>query len=49
MVGRVIETQFQVSINYPLAASLAFVFMLGLLATLLLYQRLFGTEQLMGD
>jgi spermidine/putrescine transport system permease protein len=48
MVGRVIETQFQVSINYPLAASLAFVFMLGLLATLMLYQRIFGTEQIMG-
>ena len=48
MVGRVIETQFQVSTNYPLAAALAFVFMLGLLATLLLYQRLFGTEQIMG-
>ena len=48
MVGRVIQTQFSVSINYPLAASLAFVFMLGLLATLLLYQRIFGTEQIMG-
>jgi spermidine/putrescine transport system permease protein len=48
MVGRVIETQFEVSTNYPLAASLAFVFMLGLLATLLLYQRIFGTEQIMG-
>ena len=48
MVGRVIETQFQVSTNYPLAAALAFVFMLGLLATLLVYQRLFGTEQIMG-
>jgi spermidine/putrescine transport system permease protein len=49
MVGRVIEQQFEVSTNYPLAASLAFVFMLGLLATLLLYQRLFGTEQIMGS
>lgn len=48
MIGHVIETQFQVSINYPLASSLAFVFMLGLLATLLLYQRFFGTEQIMG-
>jgi spermidine/putrescine transport system permease protein len=48
MVGRVIETQFQVNINYPLAASLAFVFMLGLLATLILYQRIFGTEEIMG-
>ena len=25
------------------------LFMLGLLATLLLYQRIFGTEQIMGD
>ncbi len=48
MIGRVIESQFEVSINYPLASSLAFVFMLGLLATLLIYQRLFGTEQIMG-
>lgn len=48
MVGRVIETQFIVSINYPLAAALAFVFMLGLLATLIVYQRIFGTEQIMG-
>jgi spermidine/putrescine transport system permease protein len=48
MVGRVIETQFQVNINYPLAAALAFVFMLGLLATLIIYQRIFGTEQIMG-
>ena len=48
MVGRVIETQFQVNINYPLAASLAFVFMLGLLATLIIYQRIFGTEEIMG-
>ena len=49
MVGRVIERQFIVSLNYPQAAALAFVFMLGLLATLLLYQRIFGTEQIMGD
>jgi spermidine/putrescine transport system permease protein len=48
MVGRVIETQFQVNINYPLAAALAFVFMAGLLATLILYQRIFGTEEIMG-
>jgi spermidine/putrescine transport system permease protein len=48
MVGRVIEQQFEVNTNYPLAASLAFVFMLGLLAMLVIYQRLFGTEQIMG-
>jgi spermidine/putrescine transport system permease protein len=48
MVGRVIEQQFEVSTNYPLAAALAFVFMLGLLAMLLIYQRIFGTEQIMG-
>jgi spermidine/putrescine transport system permease protein len=49
MIGRVIEQQFEVNTNYPLAAALAFVFMLGLLATLLLYQRLFGTEELISD
>jgi spermidine/putrescine transport system permease protein len=49
MVGRVIEQQFEVDTNYPLAAALAFVFMVGLLATLLLYQRFFGTKDLMGD
>jgi spermidine/putrescine transport system permease protein len=49
MVGRVIEQQFEVDTNYPLASALAFVFMLGLLATLLLYQRFFGTKELMGD
>jgi len=47
MIGRVIEQQFEVSANYPLASALAFVFMLGLLAMLLAYQRLFGTEELM--
>jgi spermidine/putrescine transport system permease protein len=47
MIGRVIEQQFEASTNYPLAAALAFVFMLGLLAMLLAYQRLFGTEELM--
>ena len=47
MIGRVIEQQFVVNTNYPLAAALAFVFMVGLLAMLVLYQRIFGTEQLM--
>jgi spermidine/putrescine transport system permease protein len=47
MIGRVIEQQFEVNTNYPLAAALAFVFMVGLLAALLVYQRIFGTEQLM--
>ena len=47
MIGRVIEQQFEASTNYPLASALAFVFMLGLLAMLLAYQRLFGTEELM--
>jgi len=46
MIGRVIEQQFEVSANYPLASALAFVFMLGLLAMLLVYQRLFGTDEL---
>jgi len=49
MVGRVIQQQFEVNTNYPLAAALAFVFMLGLLAMLLLYQRFFGTKELISD
>jgi spermidine/putrescine transport system permease protein len=49
MVGRVIEQQFEVNINYPLAASLAFGLMVGLLAMLLIYQRIFGTREIMGD
>ena len=47
MIGRVIEQQFEANTNYPLAAALAFVFMLGLLGMLIAYQRLFGTEELM--
>ena len=47
MIGLVIDQQFEVSANYPLAAALAFVFMLGLLAMLIVYQRLFGTEEIM--
>jgi spermidine/putrescine transport system permease protein len=47
MIGRVIEQQFEVNTDYPLAAALAFVFMVGLLAMLIAYQRLFGTEELM--
>jgi spermidine/putrescine transport system permease protein len=49
MIGRVIEQQFEVNTNYPLAAALAFVFMLGLLAMLVLYQRVFGTTEIIGD
>lgn len=49
MIGRVIEQQFEASTNYPLASALAFVFMLGLLAMLIAYQRLFGTEELMRE
>ena len=49
MIGKVIEQQFEVNTNYPLAAALAFVFMLGLLAMLVLYQRVFGTSELIGD
>ncbi|MEO8745910.1 MAG: ABC transporter permease [Candidatus Dormibacter sp.] len=49
MIGRVIEQQFEVNINYPLAGSLAFIFMLGLLAMLLIYQRVFGTQEIISD
>ena len=49
MIGRVIEQQFLVNTDYPLAAALSFVFMLGLLAMLLVYQRLFGTQEILSD
>jgi len=49
MVGRVIQQQFEVDTNYPLAAALAFIFMVGLLVLLLLYQRFFGTKELISD
>ena len=49
MVGRVIDQQFEVNTNYPLAASLAFGLMLGLLAMLVVYQRIFGTQGIVGD
>lgn len=49
MIGRVIEQQFLVNTNYPLAAALSFIFMLGLLAMLLIYQRLFGTQEILSD
>jgi spermidine/putrescine transport system permease protein len=49
MVGRVIQQQFEVNINYPLAAALAFGLMLGLLAMLVIYQRIFGMREVMGE
>jgi spermidine/putrescine transport system permease protein len=48
MIGRVIQQQFEFDANYPLAAALAFIFMIGLLITILLYARIFGTEELVG-
>jgi spermidine/putrescine transport system permease protein len=48
MIGRVIQQQFEFDANYPLAASLAFIFMAGLVITILLYARIFGTEELVG-
>jgi spermidine/putrescine transport system permease protein len=48
MIGRVIQQQFEFDANYPLAAALAFIFMAGLVVTILLYARIFGTEELVG-
>ena len=48
MIGTVIQAKFLESLDYPTAASLSFVLMAGILAALLVYARLVGTEKLTG-
>jgi spermidine/putrescine transport system permease protein len=48
MVGNVIQSRFLEQIDYPTAASLSFVLMVAILAALLVYARLVGTEKLTG-
>ena len=48
MIGNVIQAKFLESLDYPTAASLSFVLMAGILAALLVYARLVGTEKLTG-
>jgi spermidine/putrescine transport system permease protein len=48
MVGNVIQSKFLELIDYPAAASLSFILMLLILAALLVYARIVGTERLTG-
>ena len=46
MVGTVIQSQFLVTKDYPLAAALSFVLMLIILVAVLIYTRVLGTDEL---
>ena len=48
MIGNVIQNQFLIQNDYPTAAALSFVLMLGILIAVLAYARFLGTEQLTG-
>ena len=48
MIGNVIQSKFLESLDYPGAASLAFVLMGLILVTLLVYARVVGSERLTG-
>ena len=48
MVGNVIQSKFLELIDYPAAASLSFILMALILAALLVYARVVGTERLTG-
>lgn len=48
MIGNVIQSKFLVLTDYPQAAALSFVLMAVILAAVLLYARLLGTERLTG-
>jgi spermidine/putrescine transport system permease protein len=48
MLGNVIQSKFLELIDYPTAAALSFVLMATILAALLIYAKLVGTERLTG-
>jgi spermidine/putrescine transport system permease protein len=48
MIGNVIQAKFLESLDYPTAASLSFVLMAAILAALLVYARVVGSERLTG-
>ena len=48
MIGNVIQAKFLESLDYPTAAALSFLLMAGILAALLVYARVVGTEKLTG-
>ena len=48
MIGNVIQEKFLTSLDYPTAAALSFILMATILAALLVYAKLVGTEKLTG-
>jgi spermidine/putrescine transport system permease protein len=48
MIGNIIEAKFLKAIDYPAGAALSFTLMITILAAVLIYARLAGTEQLYG-
>ena len=46
MIGNVIQREFLSDQNYPLASSLSFILMVGLLIGILIYARVLGTRQI---
>jgi spermidine/putrescine transport system permease protein len=48
MIGNVIQAKFLESLDYPTAAALSFVLMAAILAALLVYARMVGSERLTG-
>jgi spermidine/putrescine transport system permease protein len=48
MIGNVIQAKFLESLDYPTAAALSFVLMAAILASLLVYARIVGSEKLTG-
>jgi spermidine/putrescine transport system permease protein len=46
MIGNVVQNQFLVQVDYPVAAALSFVFMAIVMVIVILYSRVLGTEDL---
>jgi spermidine/putrescine transport system permease protein len=46
MIGNVVQNQFLVQVNYPVAAALSFVFMAIVMTLVIIYARILGTEDL---
>jgi spermidine/putrescine transport system permease protein len=46
MIGNVVQNQFLVQLDYPVAAALSFVFMAIVMAIVIVYARILGTEDL---
>ena len=46
MIGNVVQNQFLVQVNYPVAAALSFVFMAIVMVIVVVYARILGTEDI---